>query len=286
MEITPFKIRERACIIYLITQREEENFRKSIQTVYKYFNKQFRYPVIVFYDQFYPLKDMVNLIQDLRKYDPPIKFEFVEFKTPAHYDREKNPPVVWPSNHLGYQIMIRFWLKELFFLPVMQNYRYFMRFDTDSFIHTPINFDPFLVMKENNYTYGYRTIFKDEAYVTVGMYDFLEAYERTHKTLAKRNKLDIPPPGEKRNKGTPMMYNNFEIVDIKRFKQPDIMEFVNAVDATNMIMTHRWGDAPLRYFEIMMCLDWNKEVWNFCNFTYEHAHHNYIAKKCLRNHVG
>jgi len=280
-----FNFRERACIIYLIKHSEEDNFRKSVESVYKHFNRRFRYPVIAFYDQYYPLKDMVNLIQDMRRYDPPVKFEYVEFKNPAHYDREKDPPKVWASHTLGYQLMIRFWFRDLFMMPVMQRYRYYMRFDTDSFLHSVIDFDPFVEMKEKNLTYGYRTITRDEAYVTVGMYDFVETYLKTHTTFAKKNKLEVPA-ADKRNKGTPMMYNNFEMVDIKRFKQKDMVEFVEAVDKTNMIMTHRWGDAPLRYFEIMMCLDWSIEVWNFCNFTYEHAHHNYVAKKCKENHIG
>ena len=36
-----------------------------------------------------------------------------------------------------------------------------------------------------------------------------------------------------------MMWNEFEVVDVQRFRQPDIAQFAAAADATDRIYTHR-----------------------------------------------
>ncbi len=44
---------------------------------------------------------------------------------------------------------------------VLEKYDYYMRLDTDSFIHSEIKFNPFEFMKQNGYKYAYRYI-RDE----------------------------------------------------------------------------------------------------------------------------
>ena len=49
-----------------------------------------------------------------------------------------------------------------------------------------------------------------------------------------------------------LAFNLLQVVDIKWFSQLHIRQFSARVDATQMIMTQRWGDAPLRFVTLSL----------------------------------
>ncbi|EPZ31145.1 nucleotide-diphospho-sugar transferase [Rozella allomycis CSF55] len=169
-------------------------------------------------------------------------------KLPENIDLTKDKEVAWVGAH-GYKKMIRFWFYEILYEDIVKQFDYYLRLDTDSFIHSPILEDPFEFMNFNNKSYAYRLITDEMPFVIEGLMDFVDNYIKSHETLAKTNNLYIPGPDKRKDYGCPQFYNNFEIVDIKRFKTPQMEEFFKAVDDTKRIFTHRWGDAPLRYIQ-------------------------------------
>jgi hypothetical protein len=48
----------------------------------------------------------------------------------------------------------------------------------------------------------------------------------------------------------PMMYTNFELVDVRRFRREDMWEFVTAVDESHGIYRYNWGDAQIRWLQV------------------------------------
>ena len=56
----------------------------------------------------------------------------------------------------------------------------------------------------------------------------------------------------------PVIYNNFEIVETSFMRRNDIRHFINAVDETQYIFLHRWGDAPLRYLMVALFINSTK----------------------------
>ena len=56
-----------------------------------------------------------------------------------------------------------------------------------------------------------------------------------------KGNLSIGLKGEARFQ---MAKNEFEVVHVKRFRQPDIVQFTDAVDATHGIYEHRCGLRP------------------------------------------
>lgn len=44
-----------------------------------------------------------------------------------------------------------------------------------------------------------------------------------------------------------------------RYRQPDIMDFVKFISDSEMIFHRRWGDAPLRYTQVISLYDLNTE---------------------------
>lgn len=65
-----------------------------------------------------------------------IDLEPIVFKFPDGYDSDVafKAGIVYAKVYPGYQHMISFWWKHVFELPVMQQYRYYMRMDSDFFI--------------------------------------------------------------------------------------------------------------------------------------------------------
>ena len=47
-----------------------------------------------------------------------------------------------------------------------------------------------------------------------------------------------------------MVYTNLELVDVRRFREEDMWQFVTAVDASHGIYIHNWGDAQIRWLQI------------------------------------
>jgi hypothetical protein len=45
-------------------------------------------------------------------------------------------------------------------------------------------------------------------------------------------------------KSWPIVWNEFEVLDMRRFSQPDIKHFAAAVDATHRLYTHRRARFP------------------------------------------
>jgi len=99
-----------------------------------------------------------------------IKYQTIEFKLPEYSEEilnkipeffphptHGNGPVAWghPGFSMGYRHMCRFFSGEMYKYDIIKNYDYYLRLDTDSFIHTPLNYDIFEWAKVNECYYGF-----------------------------------------------------------------------------------------------------------------------------------
>lgn len=238
-----------AAVVYLIMPEEEQNLLTSLNLLVQNFLRLHSYPVILFYDAKYAGDSLQGLKHRIRNeiianyQDVPLSITVreIEWNLPSHYNATSDPPMVSVPKFPGYHLMIRFWFRQVFQVPLLKQAKYYMRLDTDSFIMTEMKLDPFSVMAAKGYAYSYRSITQDMASVTTGMAPFMLQYIKTHPNMAAKNKLQIPEDSDD-TFTPPAMNNNFEIVDLERFRRPDMLEFVEPVDKTNYIMTRRWGD--------------------------------------------
>lgn len=200
--------------------------------------------------------------------------------------------------------MIRFWWLSIFEQPWVSQLDYFCRLDTDSKLLARVPHDIFLIMRTQHLKYGYKVRTSDIREVTDGLWEFADAFLVTHPVASRQaaaNGFVIPANFE-----APFdtYYNNFEVcclmlmkvvvqkkerlymsarttcaditsdvrfVDVQAFRNnPNIWEFVEAVDNSNHIYNRRWGDAPLRYALCQMFFNVTAEVREFCELSYEH----------------
>ncbi|KLO17832.1 nucleotide-diphospho-sugar transferase [Schizopora paradoxa] len=279
-----------AVILYLASESRQAELNHSLTDLYH--NVKTRpWPILLMYaddlDEESKRSGMVDELHESLDGDEQARREFVDriewvrlddWKLPdnmPHDKAEVNPvfEYAWP----GYHMMCNFFATQIFHLPRLMNVTYYMRLDTDSYIHDPLCYDPFERFHRHKLTYAFNTRTSDPSWVTYGLWDLLDDYARAHPEVEANLNANNWEWVENREKGKmidkdfPTYYNNFEIVKIEAFRRPEITAWLEEIQKDPLrIYKYRWGDAPIRYATVQMFLDVEKEVEDFCGIAYYH----------------
>lgn len=265
----------KAAFLYLLHKEQVSMLRSSLILLRENYLGRFPAPVVVFYD---PGLTQSELSKTKKLVPEGLQcfFVLVEnfFEFPSGYNQSALSQKPRSNREYpSYNHMIRFWWRTVFHHPLVRQLDYFCRLDTDSFILSPIGYDIFRFMELNGKSYGYRALLNDAPEFTEGLFDFLADYrKRFGKTKNfKKNAVWIPKAHDRDSHGPKLFFTNFEVVDVQRFiKDQGIMQFIEEVDATHAIYLKRWGDAPLRYYQVSWYMDLARDVFQFCDFDYFH----------------
>jgi hypothetical protein len=193
-----------------------------------------------------------------------------------------------PLSNIEYKNMIAFMTYGFTRIPELTQYHYLMRLDDDACIKDAINYDMFAEMRSRRSMYAFHDMFIDPAHVVVGINEFMDDYAdqamqsnhnnhigstahlRRDKTTQWAN-LDLHNWRINLHmKDSPAFADNFEIIDIRRYMENDIAQFLRHVENSHMIYHRRWGDSPIRYY--MAELFWGpQEVLWLCDFDFQHS---------------
>jgi hypothetical protein len=237
------------CIVYLVRSSEDDliDFNKSLSLLEKNLIPFIdNVDLVVFCEKsFEKFKSRVETQLD-------IKYQLIEFNLPDY----PNGPVAWghPGFSMGYRHMCRFFSGEMYKFDVIKNYDYYLRLDTDSFIHTPLNYDIFEWAKENECYYGFiaPAVQQDNEKVVEGLWDFVnQVYPN-----------NIPD--------RLMFYTNFELGKVSWFLTSEYMNFYNYIDKSGGIYSRRWGDAPIKFLGINLFMN-KQNIIPVQGFTYQHG---------------
>jgi len=137
--------------IYILT-KVSRNIRltKLLQDFHTYFNKQFRYPVILFLDK--DNNSSLALKAELKNYT--VFYQTLSFELPSNKWKD-TIPIVFYGASLGYRHMCRFHSKGIYKQPILTGLDYAWRLDDDSHILRAIPYDVFEFMRERHLSYGY-----------------------------------------------------------------------------------------------------------------------------------
>ena len=254
------------CIVYLVRSSEDDliDFNKSLSLLEKNLIPFIdNVDLVVFCEKsFEKFKSRVETQLD-------IKYQLIEFNLPDYpkeildnipeffpHPTHGNGPVAWghPGFSMGYRHMCRFFSGEMYKFDVIKNYDYYLRLDTDSFIHTPLNYDIFEWAKENECYYGFiaPAVQQDNEKVVEGLWDFVnQVYPN-----------NIPD--------RLMFYTNFELGKVSWFLTSEYMNFYNYIDKNGGIYSRRWGDAPIKFLGINLFMN-KQNIIPVQGFTYQHG---------------
>jgi len=277
----------RGVIIYLARSQEEDvtNLIKSLRLLKEHFLNKFSYPVIIFVENSF--KDTwKKQIKDSAALDP--RFEIVRFEIPPFINPEDVPPRVGEYGHgIGYRHMCRFFSGLVYLNPILSDYDWYWRLDTDSFILSDISYDIFRFMKARHIIYGYINYRKEDQSVAVGLWDSVSQYVLDRKIAPTFLKKFLKDGKWDQS----IFYTNFEISDLNFWRSKQYQDFFNYIDQAKGIYMHRWGDAPIHTFAISIFIP-ERRTHRFGDIHYQHQgfinspFKNYFRKRCTHTAVN
>jgi len=261
---------ENAAIIYMSRMRDLPLLYRSLSMLCWNFKYVKDYPIVVFHDDIDQpsISNFLVAIHRTVGFIPNIKFEYLKFDMPEWVSSDpSNYPVSLNEFWMGYRHMCRFHSGGIYTDKRLANYEYYWRLDSDSYLYSPINFDPFERMKSRGYEYAYMCDEDGEVpRVAEGLWettlDFMEKNNIKMNDYLKGRLVD----------GTwnyNLFYTNFEIGKFSFFRSPEYMSYFDHLDKTGNIYYKRWGDAPIHWLGVRMFMDPEK-VWAVKDITYQH----------------
>lgn len=204
----------RAAFVYLLHSDRVGQLVESLQSVFEYFNNEYRYPILVFHE---PSLDMAHANTTMSaalasNQSCLLHWHEVSFSFPPGFDAQAAlaKGVVSSDAFPGYHHMCSFWFAHVFAQPVIRKLDYYVRLDTDSKFTAPIPYDFIRWFHEQGFEYGYRYFTTDPHDYTHGLWDFLANYSAAHH-LQLPAVLSLPNPLERATASIPMYFNNFEV---------------------------------------------------------------------------
>ena len=244
--------------IYFLTQANARTLqaRDMISSLYRHFNDEYRYPVIIFYTG--DISNATNMILSGVRTRELIFMQEIEFQIPEVYpNKEKNR---CPGS-LGYRHMCRFHANTVYTHPILQGLEYAWRLDDDSFFLGPtLHYDVFAFMKRHNLLYGYIKVRPEAAVCMPGLWELTGNYTNKHNI--------IPTFFNSWMKGD-AFYNNFEISKMSFWRSAKYRRFVKAIDENGGIFRYRWGDAPIKTLALSLFVE-PAQIHRFSTLGYSH----------------
>ena len=138
--------------------------------------------------------------------------------------------------------------------PIMDNYKYYLRLDTDSYILSPVNCDLFDIMEKGKYKYSTikEAIQFDHPDVCVGLWDF-----------CWRDSHNIPE--------REMFYTNWEMGEVEFFRGGFYYAFFKRIEEHGGIYRHRWGDAIVKRIGVGLFTT-PEQIMYPSGWIYQHGH--------------
>lgn len=268
------------CILYLVRSSKEdlEFLNQSLNLLEKNLlstlDKETTDILLFHESSFEEYKSKIKTFKEFKIIFIEIKFEIPELnisyeQIPEFYPHPTHgngPLAYWHKGFtIGYRHMCRFFSGWLYEQPIMKNYEYYLRLDTDSFILSPINYNVFNWMKENNLEYSFiqDAVQLDNPKVIVNLW-------KTVNEWLNSSAIQIECPFNNIQEGK-MFYTNFELAKTSCFlEKSKYFAFFKHLDFSGGIFQHRWGDAPIKYIGVNLFIAPQK-IKPIRGFTYQHG---------------
>ncbi|XP_013387234.1 glycolipid 2-alpha-mannosyltransferase 2 isoform X2 [Lingula anatina] len=249
----------KATIFYLLYTQRISRFRGAIQSVDKFFNNRFQYPIVLFHepDLLESHKQAINSWTTSNVF-----FQIVEFIIPEWI---RMPADDWLHTcgfaRMGYRHMCRFQSVLVSQQPILQPIEWYWRLDDDSELLSDVTYDVFKFMQDRDLTYAYiRLIFDVIPDCIAGLRGNTTKYVQEQK---------LTPTFLERLPENLGLYNNFELSRFSFWRRPDVKAYLNYIDHAGGIFYNRWGDAPIKTTALAIFENLDK-IFQLTNVQYHH----------------
>ncbi|KAF8590601.1 glycosyltransferase family 15 protein [Ramaria rubella] len=256
--ISPPDRKANAAFVFLARNGDLQGVISSMKQMEDRFNKKYQYPWIFLNEE--------PFSEEFKKYTTeltgsPTTYGLIskdQWLQPEWIDEERATKArekmvadrviygVGGAGSVPYRNMCRYYSGFFYRHELLKDYEYYWRVDPNVRFYCDLDYDPFLIMKDQNKVYGF----------TVSLYE----YEATIPTLWQTTKEFIKEHPEYISKDNAMAFlsadggetynrchfwSNFEIGDLKFWRGEAYSKYFEYLDKAGGFYYERWGDAPV-----------------------------------------
>lgn len=268
----PIGRKANATFVILARNSDIDGVISSMKQMEDRFNKKFQYPYVLLNEKPFEekFKKRVSEITDAK-----VEFGLIpndHWFQPDWIDEEKasqerkkmaENKVIYGGS-LPYRNMCRYNSGFFYRHPLVQQYRYYWRVEPDVKFFCDLDYDPFLIMQDQNKLYGF-TISLYEYQATIPtLWDTVTGFIKKHpELLTEGNAMDFLSDDGGATYNRCHFWSNFEIADMELWRGEAYSKFFDYLDKAGGFYYERWGDAPVH--SIGAALFAKKEQIHFFN---------------------
>jgi len=243
-----------ATFVMLVRNSDLMGIMSSMKQIEDRFNKRFNYPYVFLNDQ--------PFAEDFKKYisaltNAPVEFGLIpqehwvqpqwidENRASAAREDMVNNNVIYGGS-VPYRNMCRFNSGFFYKQELLQKYRYYWRVEPDVKFFCDVDYDPFLLMQDQEKVYGFTVSLYEYAATIPTLWDNVKAFMNSNPELVpKGNAMAFlsDDGGESYNRCH--FWSNFEIADMDFWRGEAYSKFFEHLDEQGGFYYERWGDAPV-----------------------------------------
>ena len=274
-----------ACIIFLVRNEDLKIFAKNLARIEANYNHKYNYPYVLFNDQEFTAEFKNNVTQITKSHVDFAVIPSEYWDQPPGLDAFKvSESIIWRGQEISYRKMCRFYSGFFFRHNATLKYDYYMRFDVDSELLCPLEYDPFEELIARKKKYGFVLAEKESIATITTLWPTVKEWIKTSGRKPALNntvRFVSDDNGETLSKRMCIIYNNFEIASFSLFRSKEYREYFEFLDSKAGFYYERWGDAPVHTFYISLMLK-KTDVHMFKDLHYSHAnrtnHHEWDLK--------
>lgn len=239
---------------------------RCLNSLHNFYLKKYPTDVVIFHEKGFS-ENNKNIIKKLLP-NINVIFKQIQFSVPYIIKNDVNFTPKWCDGYwdsnkcISYGGMCTFFAFDIFYYLNEMEYDYYARLDDDSYFLSPINYNIFEFMKDNNLTYGYLIKMLEAPHVVQGLFNFIIDNVDPNSVLDTKYRFI-------EDREMVYYYNNFEIVNIKKYYTNQVKEINKKIHESGNVYYYRWGDAPIRTILLSIFFDKN-QIKRLPNVDYRH----------------
>jgi alpha 1,2-mannosyltransferase len=261
-----------ASFVMLVRNSDLSGIMSSMKQIEDRFNRKFQYPYVFLNDEPFT-QDFKDHIQALTK--TKVEFGVIpsdHWHQPSWVDENRASQsrddmvrnnVIYGGS-VPYRNMCRFNSGFFYRHELLQKYRYYWRVEPDIKLFCDVDYDPFLMMQDQNKVYGF-TISLYEYQATIPtLWNVVKSFINANPGLvAPGNAMGFLSDDGGESYNLCHFWSNFEIADLDFWRGEAYSKFFEYLDEQGGFYYERWGDAPVH--SIGAALFAKKEQIHFFN---------------------
>ncbi|KAJ2514301.1 hypothetical protein H4217_005835 [Coemansia sp. RSA 1939] len=271
----------KAALVALVRNSDLYGMRTAIRQIEDRFNARHGYPYIFVNDVEFT-EEFKRGVRDLTSANVSFgtldhdSWKVPEWIDPAAYDHVKRTARYPHGEKDSYRKMCRFQSGYLHKHPLLAELDYYWRIEPDVEYYCDIDYDPFMLMRDNGYKYAWNIAMAEFMETVPSLWNVTQQFIRSHRnTVAEHNMLEWLADADSASDSDSGAYNgchfwsNFEIVDLSFYRSREYQLFFDYLDRSGGFFYERWGDAPVHSIAASLFLN-ASQIHYFDDIGYYH----------------